>query len=91
MSANPKFDLDLKFGQAIEKQIADLFFRCRIEVKADLAANGTGNVCVECYQLGPGGKLVPSGINRTESEWYCFAFDSSEWPDSSRKTQRNAK
>ena len=66
MTANKKFDIDLKYGQLREKQVHDIFSNKKIEVKTERDWwFKTGNIALE-YECN--GK--PSGINATESDYW---------------------
>jgi len=64
------FRYDLKVGQLAEKQVADLLQDKKIEVKRDLKAKTTGNLYIEYESRGK-----PSGISRSEADYWCFAFE----------------
>jgi len=64
------FRYDLKVGQIAEKQVADLLQDKKIEVKRDLKAKTTGNLYIEYESRGK-----PSGISRSEADYWCFAFE----------------
>ena len=64
------FRYDLKVGQIAEKQVADLLQDKKIEVKRDLKAKPTGNLYIEYESRGK-----PSGISRSEADYWCFAFE----------------
>ena len=66
MTANKKFDIDLKYGQLREKKVLDIFSNKKIEVKTERDWwFKTGNIALE-YECN--GK--PSGINATESDYW---------------------
>ena len=66
MTANKKFDIDLKYGQVREKKVHDIFSNKKIEVKTERDWwFKTGNIALE-YECN--GK--PSGINATESDYW---------------------
>ena len=66
MTANKKFDIDLKYGQLREKQVHDIFSNKKIEVKTERDWwYKTGNIALD-YECN--GK--PSGINATESDYW---------------------
>jgi len=69
MIYNNDFKYDLEVGQVKEKELADIFSKCKVEVKYDLKALSTNNVYVEYFSRGK-----PSGISKSESDYYCFAF-----------------
>jgi len=69
MDYNNDFKYDLKVGQIKEEELGSIFKDKLIEVKHDLQALDTGNVYVEYYSRGK-----PSGISKTQSDYYCFAF-----------------
>ena len=64
------FKYDLKVGQVAEKQVAELLQDKKIEVKRDLKAKTTGNLYIEYESRGK-----PSGISRSEADYWCFAFE----------------
>lgn len=66
------FKYDLEIGQIKEKELAEIFTNATIEVKNDLAAYKTGNVFVE-YES----RNKPSGISKSQSDYYCFCFNDS--------------
>lgn len=66
------FKYDLEIGQVKEKELGKIFYSSTIEVKNDLAAHKTGNVFVE-YES----RNKPSGISRSQSDYYCFCFSDS--------------
>lgn len=64
---NPKFDLDLKFGEEYEKGLESLFkTKGKIEVKTerDIWVD-TGNIAIEIRCRGK-----KSGLSVTESDWW---------------------
>ena len=66
MTANKKFDIDLKYGQLREKKVHVIFSNKKIEVKTERDWwFKTGNIALE-YECN--GK--PSGINATESDYW---------------------
>ena len=69
MKYNSDFKYDLAVGQAKEEELGKIINNKKIEVKHDLKALKTGNVYVEYRSRGK-----PSGISRTEAEYYCFCF-----------------
>ena len=70
MEYNNDFRYDLKVGQLSEQMVGDLLSNRTIEVKADKIAKRTGNVFVEYESRGK-----PSGISKTEAEFYCFVVE----------------
>ena len=65
---NPKFDLDLSFGQTYEKKLHGLLTeKGKIEVKADRMSHKTGNLVIEFESRGK-----PSGIETTESDYWFY-------------------
>lgn len=66
------FKYDLEIGQVKEKELGKIFYASTIEVKNDLVAHKTGNVFVE-YES----RNKPSGISRSQSDYYCFCFNDS--------------
>jgi hypothetical protein len=72
----PRFDLDYRRGLVGEHLVGsflEALSGTRIEVKTDYGAYRTGNLYVESHQTTKDGGWKPSGINISESEWYCFA------------------
>ena len=69
MKFNSNFKYDLQIGNIKEKELYDILTNKKIEVKFDLQAKDTGNIFVE-YKL----RGKDSGITKTESDYYCFAF-----------------
>ena len=74
----PHFDLDFargKIGEDLaETFLADLVDK-KIEVKTDYRVGETGNVYVETWQYSKADESdkKQSGINITESDYFCFA------------------
>ena len=68
---NPKFDLDLKKGQMGEGLVRYVLCGAKIdasiEVKRDMLIARTLNLAIEYECRGK-----PSGIERTEADWYAF-------------------
>jgi hypothetical protein len=64
---NPRFDIDLQFGEKYEDCLADLLNRGKVEVKTerDLWAK-TGNIAVEIRW-----NDKPSGLSTTEADWWA--------------------
>jgi hypothetical protein len=77
----PHFDLDFARGRIGEELagtfLADLADK-KIEVKTDYRVGETGNVYVETWQYSRPDESdkKQSGINITESEYFCFASPS---------------
>lgn len=69
MKYNNDFKYDLKVGQIKEEELGNIFNNKKIEIKYDLQALKTGNIYVEYESRGK-----KSGISKTESDYYCFAF-----------------
>jgi hypothetical protein len=73
----PRFDVDFTRGrigeELVETFLADLVGK-KIEVKTDYRVNETGNVYVETWQYSQpdASDKKQSGINVSESEYYCF-------------------
>lgn len=73
----PRFDVDFTRGRVgeelVETFLADLAGK-KIEVKTDYRVNETGNVYVETWQYSApdASDKKQSGINVSESEYYCF-------------------
>lgn len=87
-----KFDIDLRYGHEVEGSVLDLLLRraCAVfEVKADVKAGVTGNLCLEFEQWGRGQSerfdeetqrwYVPSGIAVTEAVFLAVYWDSQMW------------
>ncbi len=78
MSYEPRFDVDFTRGligeELLQTFLADLQGK-KIEVKTDYRVNETGNVYVETWQYSEpdASDKKPSGINVSESEYWCFA------------------
>ena len=61
-----KFDLDLKYGQMREKQVHNMFYNKKIEVKSERGVwFNSGNIAIEYESWGK-----PSGIRATESDYW---------------------
>jgi hypothetical protein len=72
----PRFDIDYERGLVGEKLVGTFLQALsgtKIEVKTDYQAWRTGNVYVETMQRTKTGIWIASGINISESEWYCIA------------------
>lgn len=69
---NNDFKYDLAVGQVKEKELAEALSNKTIEVKRDLATKRTGNVFIEYEYRGN-----PSGIARSEADYYAFAIEDS--------------
>lgn len=74
----PHFDLDFTRGKVGEDLVATFLADLqgkKIEVKTDYRVSETGNVYVETWQYSKpdASDKRPSGINITESEYFCFA------------------
>lgn len=72
----PRFDIDFQRGLIGEKLVGtflESLSGSRIEVKTDHRVLETGNVFVETHQQVFGQDWKPSGINVSQSEFYCFA------------------
>ena len=73
----PRFDVDFTRGrigeELVETFLADLLGK-KIEVKTDYRIGETGNVYVETWQYSESdaSDKKQSGINVSESEYYCF-------------------
>lgn len=78
MTYEPHFDIDFARGKVGEDLVrtflADLQGK-KIEVKTDYRAHETGNLYVETWQYHKidASDKKRSGINITESDYYCFA------------------
>lgn len=68
MKPNPKWDLDLKLGEAGEALVEKILSGGKkIEVKRDHIAATSGNLAIE-YEC----NRKPSGIAVTEAEWWAI-------------------
>jgi hypothetical protein len=73
----PRFDVDFTRGRVgeelLETFLADLIGK-KVEVKTDYRVNETGNVYVETwhYSEPDASDRKQSGINVSQSEYYCF-------------------
>ena len=71
----PRFDIDYQRG-LVGENLVGTFLQglagSRIEVKTDYQAWRTGNLYVETHQH-LRGAWVKSGINLSQSDYYCFA------------------
>jgi hypothetical protein len=78
MVYEPRFDVDFTRGlvgeELLETFLADLQGK-KIEVKTDYRVGETGNVYVETWQYSKADESdkKQSGINVSESEYWCFA------------------
>tara|TARA_R110000803_G_scaffold14002_8_gene39205 strand:+ start:379 stop:723 length:345 start_codon:yes stop_codon:yes gene_type:complete len=72
MKHNNDFKYDLVVGELKESELSDILSNSKIEIKYDLIAHKTGNVFVEYESRGK-----PSGISKTQSDFYCFAISRS--------------
>ena len=70
LNNNNKFDLDLKYGQMREKQVHNMFYNKKIEVKTerDWWAK-TGNIAIEVACNGK-----PSGISVTKCDYWIHVL-----------------
>jgi len=74
---NSTFSHDLHFGiggENLLKGIINGDFKC--EVKRDRKLSYTGNLAIEVEYKGK-----PSGLAKTEAEWYAFVCSGSEYKD----------
>lgn len=75
MPWQPKWDIDLAFGEEGERQVADMLGLGaeKLEVKRDALFHRTGKVYIEVSQ-DPGGQgyYKPSGIHVTEADYWVF-------------------
>ena len=67
VTADSRFDLDLRYGVAREGVLGALLGSTTVEVKSDRGAHRTGNVYVEYSYRGR-----PSGIAVTQAEWWAW-------------------
>jgi hypothetical protein len=74
----PRWDLDLRRGEVKEDLVRRLVTqgedRLTIEVKADYAAERTGNHFAEYRQRGRNGRWRDSGVRTTESDYWTVAL-----------------
>jgi hypothetical protein len=73
----PRFDIDLKRGKVGEDKVLDTLDalgESRIEVKTDYGVWKTGNLFIEFEKQNRDGDWVPSGIEKTEADYWAFAF-----------------
>jgi hypothetical protein len=79
----PRFDVDFTRGRVgeelLETFLADLIGK-KVEVKTDYRVNETGNVYVETwhYSEPDASDKKQSGINVSQSEYYCFGSPSGD-------------
>lgn len=78
MTYEPHFDIDFARGKVGEDLVRTFLMDLqgsKIEVKTDYRAHETGNVYVETWQYHAtdASDKKRSGINITESDYYCFA------------------
>jgi hypothetical protein len=74
--ARAGFDIDLRYGQLREGRLAQILAALGplIEVKSDTKARSTGNLFLEYRQKGR-----PSGLAKTEAQWWAFEIDEDVW------------
>tara|TARA_R110002096_G_scaffold85427_2_gene196545 strand:+ start:398 stop:754 length:357 start_codon:yes stop_codon:yes gene_type:complete len=72
MNFNNDFRYDLRVGQVAEQILSELLEGKTIEVKRDLQAFKTGNIYIE-YES----RNKPSGIAKSEADYYCFFISDS--------------
>jgi hypothetical protein len=78
MGYEPRFDVDFTRGlvgeDLLQTFLADLQGK-KIEVKTDYRVSETGNVYVETWQYSKADESdkKQSGINLSESDYWCFA------------------
>jgi len=73
----PRFDFDVRRGKVGEEYVGNILGKIAngsVEVKTDYGSNRTGNLYIEFEQQTKSGKWIPSGINKTEAEFWAFAF-----------------
>lgn len=73
----PRFDLDVKFGDKAEHWVGLLGSEARLEVKSDRLWHKTGNMFLEVARDGK-----PSGLATSESEYLVYVL----WKDSGAKS-----
>lgn len=78
MSYEPHFDIDFARGKVGENLVETFLAELqggKIEVKTDYRVSETGNVYVETWQYHKedASDKKRSGINITQSDYYCFA------------------
>jgi hypothetical protein len=86
MDFNSDFKYDLKVGQLKELELGKIFSNSKIEVKYDLKASKTGNVFVEYQSRGKS-----SGLSTSESDYYCFCFESTYHLISSKELKNRCR
>lgn len=79
MPAEPRFDLDLRFGKDGERFVHRLLSHIydaptRVEVKSDRQCGRTGRLYVEYECLRADGQWHKSGIAATEADLYAFVL-----------------
>jgi hypothetical protein len=83
MAYEPHFDIDFARGR-VGENLVETFLSAlqggKIEVKTDYRVGETGNVYVETWQYRQpdASDKKQSGINITESDYYCFASPNAE-------------
>ena len=83
MAYEPHFDIDFARGK-VGENLVETFLSAlqggKIEVKTDYRVGETGNVYVETWQYRQpdASDKKQSGINITESDYYCFASPNAE-------------
>jgi hypothetical protein len=83
MSYEPRFDFDFARGLVGEDLVGTFLAELqgkKIEVKTDYRVNETGNVYVETWQYSQPDESdkKQSGINVSESDFWCFASPTGE-------------
>lgn len=73
----PRFDLDVKFGDKAEQWVGLLGSEARLEVKSDRLWHKTGNMFMEISRDGK-----PSGLATSESEYLVYVL----WKDNGAKS-----
>jgi len=71
----PDFDLDYRrglVGESLVGSFLESVAGSTVEVKTDYRAWDTGNFYIETYQQ-IRGEWVPSGLNISKADFYCFA------------------
>lgn len=76
---NPKFDKDLRDGQAREDAFVHVMLRARVEHKRDHKCVATGNIAIEYEQRCRDGLVHTSGIAKTEADRYAIEFAPECW------------
>lgn len=79
MTYGPKFDKDLRDGEAREDAFVHVLLKAKVEHKHDRKCEETGNLAIEYEQVCSDGQTRPSGIAITEADWYAIEFAPDTW------------